>query len=137
MKYPYLYCGNIGTKCPEKMADGRCKLTERIPDVERCPDSVVVESPESGFLIKCLYHIRSNKPRVITTTAAPMQTHPNNLYCSQIDRHCAHQTPGGKCKLHENMPGEMDCPHGIYLNEEMELITRLLQFVHRDKEKQK
>lgn len=137
LKYPYLYCGNIGTKCPEKLPDGRCKLTEQFPDVERCPDSVIVESPDMGFLIKYLYLIRSNEPRVITTTVAPMQTFPNNLYCAQVEKHCPHQTPGGKCKLHENMPGSGDCPHEIYLTEEMELITRLLQFVHRDKEKHK
>ena len=137
MKYPYLYCGNIGTKCPEKLPDGRCKLTERIPDVERCPDSVIVESPDMGFLIKYLYYIRSNAPRVISTTHKPMDVFPDRLYCSQIEKHCPHQTPGGKCKLHENMPGEKDCEHGVYLTEEMELITRLLQFIHRDKEKQK
>ena len=137
MKFPYLYCGNIGTKCPEKLPDGRCKLTERIPDVERCPDSVVVENPESGFLIKYLYNIRSGTPHIITTTTQPMQTYPNNLYCTQIDRACPHQTPGGKCKLHENIPCAADCPNEIYLTEEMELITRLMQFVHRDKDKQK
>ena len=137
MKFPYLYCGNIGTNCPDKMPDGRCKRTEKLDTVERCPDSVVVTSPESGFLIKYLYHIRSNGERIITTTAQPMQTYPNNLYCGQIEKHCPHQTPGGKCKLHENMPGEADCPHQIYLTEDLELITRLLQFVHRDKENQK
>ena len=66
-----------------------------------------------------------------------MQTYPNNLYCAQIEKHCPHQTPGGKCKLHENMPGEGGCKHEIYLTEEMELATRLLQFIHRDKDKQK
>ena len=137
MKYPYLYCGNIGTFCPEKLPDGRCKLTERIPDTEPCPDSVVVENPEIGFFIKQLYYIRSSAPRIITTTTKPMETYPNNLYCTQIDRFCPHQTPGGKCKLHENMPGQGDCPHGIYLAPEMELLTRLIQFVHFDKEKQK
>ena len=137
LKYPYLYCGNIGTKCPEKLPDGRCKLTERLDKQERCPDSVVVENPESGFLIKYLYHIYNAGPRIISTTLKPMQTYPNNLYCGQIDKHCPHQTPGGKCKKHENMPGEADCPHQIYLTEDLELITRLLQFVHRDKENQK
>ena len=137
MKYPYLYCGNIGTKCPEKMSDGRCKLTERLDEVEQCPDSVVVENPDMGFLIKYLYYIRSGAPRVISTTAQPIKTYPDGLYCGQIDKHCPHQTPGGKCKLHENMPGEKDCGFGIYLSAEMELVTRLLQFVHRDKDKQK
>ncbi len=137
MKYPYLYCGNIGTKCPEKMADGRCKLTERLDECERCPDSVVVENPDMGFLIKYLYHIRSGSPRVITTTAQPIKTYPDNLYCTQIDKHCPHQTPGGKCKLYENMPGDANCSNGIYLSPEMELVTRMLQFIHRDLDKQK
>lgn len=137
MKFPYLYCGNIGTKCPDKMPDGRCKRTEKLDTVEPCPDSVVVTSPESGFLIKYLYFIHSDAPRVITTTAQPMQTYPNNLYCGRIDKQCPHQTPGGKCKLHENIPCAADCPNEMHLTEEMELITRLMQFVHRDKEKQK
>lgn len=137
MKYPYLFCSNIGAKCPDKLPDGRCQRTEKLDTVERCPDSVVVTSPESGFLIKYLYYIRSNAPRVISTTAQPMETYPNDLYCTQIEKHCPHQTPGGKCKLHENMPGEGDCPHQIYLTEDFELITRLLQFVHRDKDKHK
>ena len=137
MKFPYLYCGNITTKCPEKMMDGRCKLTERLDEVGQCPDSVLVENPDMGFLIKYLYYIRSGAPRVISTTTQPMQTYPNNLYCAQIEKHCPHQTPGGKCKLHENMPGEGGCKHEIYLTEEMELAIRLLQFIHRDKDKQK
>ena len=137
MKFPYLYCGNITTKCPEKMADGRCKLTERLDEAGRCPDSVLVENPDMGFIIKYLYHIRSGAPRVISTTAKPMQIYPNNLYCTQIEKNCPHQTPGGKCKLHENMPEEGGCKHEIYLTEEMELATRLLQFIHRDKDKQK
>lgn len=137
MKFPYLYCGNITTKCPEKMMDGRCKLTERLDEAGQCPDSVLVENPDMGFLIKYLYYIRSGAPRIISTTTQPMQTYPNNLYCAQIEKHCPHQTPGGKCKLHENMPGEGGCKHEIYLTEEMELAIRLLQFIHRDKDKQK
>ena len=137
MKFPYLYCGNITTKCPEKMVDGRCKLTERLDEAGQCPDSVLVENPDMGFLIKYLYYIRSGAPRIISTTTQPMQTYPNNLYCAQIEKHCPHQTPGGKCKLHENMPGEGGCKHEIYLTEEMELAIRLLQFIHRDKDKQK
>ena len=137
MKFPYLYCGNITTKCPEKMADGRCKLTERLDEAGRCPDSVLVENPDMGFIIKYLYHIRSDAPRVISTTAQPMETYPNDLYCTQIEQHCPHQTPGGKCKLHENIRCAAKCPNELPLTSDMELIVRLLQFVHRDKDKQK
>ena len=103
MKYPYLFCSNIGVNCPDKLPDGRCKRTRKLDSVERCDDSIVVEDKNMGFLIKYLYHIRSDAPRVISTTAQPMETYPNDLYCTQIEQHCPHQTPGGKCKLHENI----------------------------------
>ena len=137
MKYPYLYCGNITTKCPEKMPDGRCKLTERLDECERCPDSVVVTSPDMGFLIKYMYHIHNNGARVIPATFRREQSYPDNLFCGQIDKQCPYQSPGGKCKAHEYMPERGDCPHEVYLSEEAELTARLLQFIHRDLDKQK
>lgn len=137
MKYPYLFCSNIGVKCPDKLPDGRCKRTRKLDTVERCDDSIVVADKNMGFLIKYLYHIRSDAPRVISTTAQPMETYPNDLYCTQIEQHCPHQTPGGKCKLHENIRCAAKCPNELPLTPDMELIVRLLQFVHRDKNKQK
>lgn len=137
MKYPYLFCSNIGVNCPDKLPDGRCKRTRKLDTVERCDDSIVVEDKNMGFLIKYLYHIRSDAPRVISTTAQPMETYPNDLYCTQIEQHCPHQTPGGKCKLHENIRCASKCPNELPLTPDMELIVRLLQFVHRDKDKQK
>lgn len=137
MKLPYLYCGNINTKCPEKMPDGRCKLTERLDECERCPDSVVVETPEHDFVIRYLYSIRNNVPRLVTINSQPMRTYPDNLYCGKLDDHCPHQTPDGKCKRLENIPDYGPCKDELYLSSEMELITRLLQCAHRDKQKQK
>ncbi len=136
-KYPYLFCGNIGTRCPEKLPDGRCKLTERLDEVDRCPDSVMVENPDCGLVIRYLYSIRNNVPRVIVNTSMPLRNHPDTLYCGQIDKTCPHQTPGGKCKRYENIPDYGPCEHQVYLTPEMELAVRLLQFAHRDSQKQK
>ena len=139
MKYPWLYCGNITGKCEHKQKDGRCAQSEQLMNGvgEMCNDAVVVTNADMGFLIKYLYCVRNRTPRVITTTARPINNYPNQLYCTKIDEMCPHQTPGGKCKLIENLPCERDCEHAMLINEEVELATRLIQFLHRDLEKQK
>lgn len=135
MKFPYLYCGKICGECTDKMADGRCARTERLDTEERCPDSVLVQTPKVGFVIKYLYRIVNDAPRIISTTAKPMQTYPERLYCAKIEDHCPHQTPGGKCKLYENMPDAAPCKHEMFLDQEQELVVRYLQQLHKQKVK--
>lgn len=137
------YCGNIGKKCPNKSIDGRCRTDGKINEYGEnldCEHAVNIADGTNRFLIESLYKVHNGAPRAIPVTSKPIEVYPDKLYCARIEVSCAYQSPGGKCTLVQFMEGRdasTKCDDQIYLDKEPELITRLIQFVHRDVEQLK
>jgi hypothetical protein len=136
-----LYCGNIGRKCPNKTVDGRCTTCGIMTEFEEskpCEHVVGVTDNQNKFLIKYLYNIHNDTPRVVSIVSKPIDVYPNDLYCAKIDSDCSYLTPGGKCAKVQCLMGRdtsTTCEHQITLDSESELVVRLMQFIHRDKER--
>jgi hypothetical protein len=135
------YCGNIGRKCPNKTVDGYCTtggiVTE--DDVSSpCEHVVDVADEKNQFLIKYLYNVHNDIPRVVSIVPKPIDVYPNDLYCSDTKSNCTYLALGGKCAKVQCLMGRdtpTNCEHQITLDTESELVVRLIQFVHRDKER--
>ncbi len=131
------YCGNISIKCPHKTTDGVCKTDGYSEEQHaKCDFAVEPTSVETGFIIKHLYNIYNGTPSVIDTASGIHRTWPFNLYCSQIEKMCPYQTLGGKCNRPECLVYDQNCEHQIDLCKDTELMTRLLQRIHKRLEKQ-
>lgn len=139
MKTKNLYCGRIGYDCPNKGFDGRCKTCGHIEEFDEfkdCEHVVEVKDDKMNLLVRHLYMVRSDTKRAITTASIPEKVYPNDLYCSYVETVCPYQAHGGKCTLVQCMPsGITNCGYQITLDKETELVERLIQFIHFDKEK--
>ena len=137
------FCGRIGYKCPNKTFDGLCISDGIINEngaPRHCGQDVVVENENMQFFVKYLYTARSDKPRQIMVRSEPVKVYPDNLYCTLIDTSCPYQSPGGKCTIVQFLEGREEstvCDHQMYLDQETELVTRLIQYVHMDIDKLK
>ena len=135
------YCGNIGRECPNKTVDGRCITNGKNAEYEEnqlCEHVVDVADQKNIFLIKYLYNVHNDTPRIVSIAHKPIEVFPNDLYCTKIESDCTYLSLGGKCTMVQFMQGRSlstSCKHQITLDPESELVVRLIQFIHRDKEK--
>ena len=144
MKSSCVYCGAIGKKCPNKIAGGRCKTdgktTNEYDKIQDCEHAVNIVNRTNRFFVEYLYKIRNGAPRHISVVSTPVNNYPEDLYCTHIDEMCPYQSPGGKCTLIQCMEGRdssTQCDYQMNFDKEPELITRLIQFVHKDIEQLK